>query len=245
MIDTWLWALPVLVLAAMAVTSARWGPFGILSAGVVTVSTIILVVGRSTLLPKVRLAIIATACSLIVLIFLGRSMGVISDHSPPNTKSNAAPSVTVPSKAVPNPDVLDRLRRGEGRGATLGPIVLDRQSLPDARLNGADAAGSSLIDTVLNGASLTGANLKDANLRNVHLKMANLRGANLAGADLRDGDLTDACLLGADLTGAILDGAVLTGAAVSGALTNGVALDRTVGWSTASPAGSASCLANP
>jgi hypothetical protein len=240
--DGWLWVWPLVVLAAMAFASRFWGPFGVLAAGVVTVGAIALIIGGASFTPPVRLAVILVTCSLVVLIYLGQSLGVISDRPAIHaTTSPAAPQGVTPSPSA-NVAAVDRLRRGEGKGATLGPISLDRQDLTDARLDGARALGASLVDTVLNRASLAGADLSGANMRSVHLRGANLRGANLAGVDLRDADLTDACLLGADLSGAILDRAVLSGAVVDDVRADRSALDRVVGWSTPSPAGSAACL---
>jgi hypothetical protein len=233
----------LIVLAAMAVASRYWGPFGVLAAGVVTVGAILLIVGGGMFEPPVRLAVIIATSSLLVLIYLGHALGVISDR--PATAGTTKKVAAVPSSS-PGPSatgaLLERLRRGEGSGMMLGAITLDRQELPDARLDGARVVAASLVGTVLDRAGLAGADFTGATMRGVHLRGANLRGANLTGIDLRDGDLTDACLVGADLSGAILDRALFTGAVLDGVRSDPSASARATNWPTPSPAGGTACL---
>ena len=83
--------------------------------------------------------------------------------------------------------------------------VIERISLREANLDGAD----------LRRANLYRADLYRANLSGADLRRANLREANLDGADLRRADLSGSNLYKANLYKAELGGAILRGANLS------------------------------
>jgi uncharacterized protein YjbI with pentapeptide repeats len=111
---------------------------------------------------------------------------------------------------------LVRQPRGDKKRASIAQIMgtqriartrLDRVSLRNSKLAGANLILASLVgvdlrDTNLAGLELTGADLRDAFLQ----------GANLAGAELSHANLDGARLSGAHLEGATLDHASLVGA---------------------------------
>ena len=111
----------------------------------------------------------------------------------------------------------------------LGGLVLDRQNLSGASLEGANFVKASVKRAILVRANLEGANLAsadlgrarlmDANLQGASLRYAdlsgaNLEGANLEGADLQHADLRKALLVNVRLKGANLEGANLEGASL-------------------------------
>jgi len=135
-------------------------------------------------------------------------------------------------RASADPELVDMILRGEGKGANLTDVDLEGANLRRVNLQGAKLEGAALAEADLEGADLRGANLKDAfmndanlfdadlggaNLTGANLRSANFTGANLASAFLKGADLRNAKLMDADFTDAILGGANLTGANLRGA----------------------------
>jgi len=109
---------------------------------------------------------------------------------------------TTDAKVIEKAELIKAIREG----------TIDKTTLQQVDLSGADLRGAALI-----GAFLSGANLKEANLSGAILKEANLSGAILRGAILRGANLSGANLSGAKLSGAKLSEANLRRADLSGA----------------------------
>jgi hypothetical protein len=190
----------VVIVAAMVISGHFLGPFGVVLAGAVTVSTIMLFIATDVLPTGFQRATCVAACLVLVTVVVSHSLGVF-DAGPPTSE----PPIT------------------RATGTQLGGADFDLTPLSDAQLDGLVAPGASFTNARLEHADLTGANLRGASIVGAHLHGAHLRDADLAGADLTNADLTgadltDACLLGATLTGARLDDVNATGAAVGGAV---------------------------
>jgi Pentapeptide repeats (8 copies) len=233
---------PVVALGVMALSNQYLGLFGILMTTVGSLCAVALLVGAESFPRRLTLAIALGTVAVGSLIIVGRGAGLVDDRPGTRPERTASPTPSATSSSSPVPSILDLIRRGEARGAALGPVGLDRQVLVDARLDGIQAAGASMVETWLNRSSLAGADLRGADMQHAHLREANLRGANLAGADLRRADLTDACLVGSDLTGALLEQTVLSGAVVDGVRVIQSSADLALGWSTPGLGGQATCL---
>jgi uncharacterized protein YjbI with pentapeptide repeats len=104
---------------------------------------------------------------------------------------------------MPNPDHLERLRKG----VDAWNVWRSKEPLVQPDLRRAE----------LSAAHLFGANLSEADLREAALSLANLSHAKLQGADLRNSNLTQASLFQANLVGAKLKGADLSSAKLGGA----------------------------
>jgi uncharacterized protein YjbI with pentapeptide repeats len=100
----------------------------------------------------------------------------------------------------------------------LREVNLERASLRDAHLQGANLSEAHLERASLQDAHLQGANLFQAHLEEASLLEAHLEGAHLSGTHLEGASLQQAHLEGALLSGAHLEGALLYGADLKGAL---------------------------
>lgn len=107
-------------------------------------------------------------------------------------------------------------------GFVLPALQLDRCSVLDTNLSGADLTGAqagmaNLSRTSLRGATMAEAYLDYAHLRGVDLRDVDLRNASVSRTDLRDADLRGADLRGADLSRSDLGGATISAAQLTSA----------------------------
>jgi hypothetical protein len=117
------------------------------------------------------------------------------------------------------------LRGRDLRNARLDRSTLRNADLTGANIEGASLAGADLREARLERAVISGADLSGARLDKADLTGAILRGANLARAALSGADLTGADLIGANLAKARLKGAALTAARLDGATLDGADRD--------------------
>ena len=110
---------------------------------------------------------------------------------------------------------------------TKAEFTTDAKVIEKAELIKAIREGT-IDKTTLQQVDLSGANLWGADLRGANLWGADLRGANLIGANLIGADLSDAILRGAILSGAILSEANLSGANLRGANLRGANLSGAI-----------------
>jgi hypothetical protein len=104
--------------------------------------------------------------------------------------------------------------------------TIDKTTLQQVDLSGANLWGAFLSDANLSGANLSEANLWGAFLSEADLSGATLSKTDLSGAFLREADLWKAFLKEADLSGANLSAATLSGATLSGANLRGATLSE-------------------
>jgi hypothetical protein len=102
--------------------------------------------------------------------------------------------------------------------------TIDKTTLQQVDLSGANLWGAFLSDANLSEAYLSGANLSEADLSGALLRKAKLSGATLSGAFLREADLSETILSGANLSEAFLRGAILSGANLRGVNLSGADL---------------------
>src|SRR5664280_1515503 len=71
--DKWLWLWPPAIVLTVAVCGAAWGPYGGLLAGIVTASTLALLVGGDVFSSKVRLAVLLAATAATTVATVGHT----------------------------------------------------------------------------------------------------------------------------------------------------------------------------
>jgi hypothetical protein len=133
-----------------------------------------------------------------------------------NVKSDDIPEIvvakvefTTDAKVIEKAELIKAIREE----------TIDKTTLQQVDLSGANLWGAFLSDANLSEAYLSGANLWGA-----FLKEADLSGATLSGAFLREADLSETILSGANLSEAFLRGAILSGANLRGVNLSGADL---------------------
>lgn len=149
--DRLLWAWPALIIVAMAVAS-RWGPVGVLAAGIGGTATVAAVTGGEFVKRMPMLAVLSVVIGLLVVVFMLGSFGVFG-----------TPRVSLANAGL--------------KGANLAGT-----NLAGADLHGADLRGANLSGADLRGADLTNACLMKANLSGAQLDGVNARGADVTQA---------------------------------------------------------------
>ena len=133
---------------------------------------------------------------------------------------------TTDAKVIEKAELIKAIREGTIDKTTLQQVDLSGADLRRANLRGANLSGAILKEANLSGAILKEANLSGAILRGAKLIQAILSGADLRRANLREANLGQADLWGANLRGANLSGANLRGANLSGAILSGAILSE-------------------
>ena len=126
---------------------------------------------------------------------------------------------TTDAKVIEKAELIKAIRE-----ETIDKTTLQQVDLSGANLWGAFLSDANLSEAYLSGANLWGAFLKEADLSGATLTQTDLSGAFLKEADLWGAFLREADLSGADLSGATLSGANLRGATLSGATLSGAFL---------------------
>jgi len=145
---------------------------------------------------------------------------------------------TTNAKVIEKAELIKAIREGtidkttlqqvDLSGADLSEAILSGADLKGAILSGADLSWAILSDANLSRADLNGAILSGADLRGANLSRATLSGAKLNSANLWEADLIEANLIEANLSGANLWEADLREADLSGAdVENAIFIDAT------------------
>jgi uncharacterized protein YjbI with pentapeptide repeats len=115
---------------------------------------------------------------------------------------------TTDAKLIKKAELIKAIREGTIDKTTLQQADLSGADLIKVDLSWADLSKANLRGAILSGANLSDADLRGANLRGANLSDADLRGANLSDADLRGAFLWEADLSGTDLSGADVENAI-------------------------------------
>jgi hypothetical protein len=176
-------------LLAIAVAGQIWRTYGALLAGLLAISTLILLVGSDVVRGWPRLAIAAAATAAMVAVIIGHLSGLIGLGRTGTTAGEheaGHPPLDLRGQRVTAAEIQDN----DLRGALLSGAVLDGLDLTGVRLTGADARGASFRGANLERADLRGADLSGSDLRRACLYRTVMSGARLDGADAREADIS-------------------------------------------------------
>jgi hypothetical protein len=188
--DQLLWLWPALSLLVVAMAGEIWGTYGSLLAGLLAMSTLVLLLGNEVVHGWSWLAVAIAATAAITAVVVAHRAGVAvlagRKAAAAQTAASQRQPVDLRGQRVTVADIQGR----DLRGALLAGAVLDGLDLTRVRLNGADARGASFRDANLEWADLRGADLSGSDLRRACLSHVDLSGARLYGANAREADVS-------------------------------------------------------